>query len=129
MTPTPRSPTGWARLPGAARYSIAGLRHAARHEAAFRQELVGVLLLTPLAIALPVSGLAQLLLILSMLFVLVVELLNSAVEAAIDRISIDRHPLSGQAKDLASAAVAIALLMSALCWLTIAGPVLVRWLR
>jgi diacylglycerol kinase (ATP) len=121
--------TGWARLPDAARYSMAGLRHAARHEAAFRQELAGLALLAPLAIVLPVSVLERLLLIVSMLFVLVVELLNSAIEATVDRISSDRHPLSGQAKDLGSAAVAIGLLMSALCWMAIAGPLLVGWLR
>jgi diacylglycerol kinase (ATP) len=126
----PTSPSmGFGRLPGALRYSIAGLRHAAGHEAAFRQELAALVVLVPAALALPVSVLEQLLLVLSMLLVLVVELLNSAVEATVDRISADHHPLSGRAKDLGSAAVAVALLMSALCWLAIAGPLLVAWLR
>ena len=124
-----RPSLGLARLPDAARYSLAGLCHAARHEAAFRQELLGAVVLTSLAIVLPVGLLEKLLLVLSMLFVLVVELLNSAIEATVDRISTERHPLSGQAKDLGSAAVAIALLMSALSWLAIAGPVLVTWLH
>jgi diacylglycerol kinase (ATP) len=84
-------------------------------------------LLVPLATLLPVSRLERLLLVLSMLLVVLAELFNSAIEAAIDRISFDRHPLSGRAKDLGSAAVAVALLMSALCWLVIAGPVLLQW--
>ena len=130
MTGKPFPPSlGLGRLVGAARCSIAGLGHATRHEAAFRQELIATAVLTVIALALPVSSFEQLLLILSMLFILVVELLNSAVEATVDRISTDRHVLSGRAKDLASAAVAIALLMSLLCWLAVAGPLFVAWLR
>ena len=68
--------------------------------------------------------LERLVLVLSMLLVLLAELLNSAIEAAIDRISLERHPLSGRAKDLGSAAVGVALVMCAMCWLVIAGPVL-----
>jgi diacylglycerol kinase (ATP) len=60
--------------------------------------------------------------------VLVVELLNSSIEAAVDRISLERHPLAGRAKDLGSAAVFTAIGLSALCWLVIAGPVVLRWL-
>lgn len=107
---------------------MAGLRHAIRGEAAIREELVACVVLIPAAVLLPVTALERLLLVLSMLLVLLTEFLNSAVEAAIDRISLERHPLSGQAKDLGSAAVAVALLMSALCWAVIAGPLALRWL-
>lgn len=119
----------FARLRPALRASLAGVCHAARDEAAFRSEVVMTVLLTPLAAALPVSAFQRLFLVLTMLFVIVIELLNSAVETTVDRISMDRHPLSGQAKDLGSAAVAVAILMSAASWLVIAGPVVVEWLR
>lgn len=120
---------GLARFAAAFRYSIAGLRHVFRHEAAVREELVALVVLIPVSVALPVTAVEHLLLVCSMLLVLLVELLNTAVEATVDRISEERHPLSGLAKDLGSAAVLIALLMSALCWLVIAGPVALRWAR
>ena len=116
------------RLVNACGYSLAGLRHAMAREAAIRQELFACVVLIPGALLLPVPAFERLLIILSMLLVVLTEFLNSAIEAAIDRISLDRHPLSGQAKDLGSAAVATALLMSALCWIVIAGPVAMRWL-
>ena len=120
--------TGFRRLVNACSYSAAGLRHALKREAAIREELIACVVLIPLAVLLPVPAVERLLIILSMLLVVLTEFLNSAIEAAIDRISLDRHPLSGQAKDLGSAAVAVALLMSALCWIVIAGPVAMRWL-
>ena len=120
---------GVRRLARAFRCTVAGWRHAFAHEAAFRQEAVACGFLIPLATLLPVGRLERLTIVLSMLLVLLAELLNSAVEAAIDRISLERHPLSGRAKDLGSAAVGVALLMSATCWLVIAGPVFVAWLR
>jgi diacylglycerol kinase (ATP) len=120
--------TGLRRLVNASRNSIAGLRHALANEAAMRQEMFGCIVLTPIAVLLPVPAIERLLLVLSMLLVLLTEFINSAIEAAIDRISFERHPLSGQAKDLGSAAVAIALMMTGLSWLVIAGPVLLRWL-
>jgi diacylglycerol kinase (ATP) len=123
-----RPSIGPARLAGALRYSIAGFRHASQHEAAFQQEVLVTLLLVPAAVLLPVPTLDRLILVLSMLLVIVVELLNSAIEATVDRISAERHPLAGQAKDMGSAAVLLALLMSALCWVVIAGPVLAAWL-
>ena len=123
-----RPSIGPARLAGALRYSIAGFRHASRHEAAFQQEVLVTLLLVPAAVLLPVPTLDRLILVLSMLLVIVVELLNSAIEATVDRISAERHPLAGQAKDMGSAAVLLALLMSALCWVVIAGPVVAAWL-
>ncbi len=124
-----KSQAGLGRLIRAVGYSSAGFRHALRHEAAIRQELLALVVLVPAALYLPVSRLERLVLVLSMLLVMLVELINSAIEAAIDRISAERHPLSGQAKDLGSAAVAVALLMTVLCWLVIAGPVLVDWLE
>ena len=120
--------TGLRRLLNASRNSLAGLRHALANEAAMREELIGCIVMTPVALLLPVPALERLLLVLSMLLVLLTEFVNSAIEAAIDRISLERHPLSGQAKDLGSAAVAVALVMTALCWIVIAGPVLLRWL-
>ena len=123
-----RPSIGPARLAGALRYSIAGFRHATRHEAAFQQEVLVSLLLLPAALLLPVSALERLILVVSMLFVIVVELLNSAIEATVDRISAERHPLAGQAKDMGSAAVFVALVMSLLCWTVIAGPVIAAWL-
>ena len=119
---------GLRRLANAIRNSIAGLRHALAHEAAMREELAGFVVLTPVAVLLPVPAVERLLLVLSMLLVLLTEFVNSAIEATVDRISLERHPLSGRAKDLGSAAVAVALLMSASCWIVIAGPVLLRWL-
>ena len=118
-------PAGLGRLAAALRCSLSGLRHAARNEAAFRQELVAAAVLFAPAVLLPVGRLERLVLILSMLFVIAVELLNSAIEATVDRISTEWHPLSGVAKDLGSAAVAVALVMSFLCWVVIAGPPLV----
>lgn len=109
-------------------YSLAGYRHALQYETSVRQELIAFAVLVPVAVLLPVDVLARLLLVLSMGLVLVVELLNSAIEATVDRISLERHPLAGRAKDLGSAAVFTAIGMSALCWLVIAGPVVVRWI-
>jgi diacylglycerol kinase (ATP) len=123
-----RPSIGPARLAGALRYSLAGFRHATRHEAAFQQEVLLFLLLLPAALLLPVPTLDRLVIVLSMLLVIVVELLNSAIEATVDRISAERHPLSAQAKDMGSAAVFLALVMSGVCWVVIAGPVVAAWL-
>ena len=120
--------SGLRRLVNACGYTAAGFRHALKREAAIREELISCVVLIPAAVLLPVPTIERLLLVLSMLLVVLTEFLNSAIEAAIDRISLDRHPLSGQAKDLGSAAVAVALVMSGLCWIVIAGPVLLRWL-
>lgn len=107
---------GLRRIIDAAGYSAAGLASAWRSEEAFRQEVgLGVLLL-PLALWLGSSPLEQVLLIGSWLVVMIVEVLNTAVEAAIDRISDEHHPLSGQAKDLGSAAVFLSLVLAALVW-------------
>ena len=123
-----RASIGPGRLAGALRYSLAGFRHASRFEAAFQQELIALVALMPLAVWLPVAALERLALVVSMLLVLVVELLNSAIEATVDRISRERHPLAAQAKDMGSAAVLVALGISFLCWATVAGPVVGTWL-
>lgn len=108
--------TGIERLRRAFFYSIEGLSAAYRHEDAFRQEVLLTLLLVPAALLTPVSGTAKALLIGSVLLVLVVELLNSAIEAVTDRISIEDHVLAKQAKDMGSAAVLVALVMLAAVW-------------
>ena len=114
--------TGLRRLLNAFGYSLQGFRAAWQNEAAFREEAMLTIVLTPVALLLPVTGLEKLLLILSLLLLVLVELLNSAVEAVVDRIGPEIHPLSGRAKDLGSAAVLIACLTLGLTWLFIAVP-------
>ena len=114
--------TGLRRLLNAFGYSLQGFRAAWQNEAAFREEAMLTIVLTPVALLLPVTGLEKLLLILSLLLLVLVELLNSAVEAVVDRIGPEIHPLSGRAKDLGSAAVLIACLILGLTWLVIAVP-------
>lgn len=111
--------TGLRRVLSAARNSFAGLAEAIRCEDAFRQELVLAAIFVPLAFWVGHSGVERALLIGSVLFVLVVELLNSAIEATVDRISLENHRLAKRAKDIGSAAVMIALAMAALTWLFI----------
>jgi len=108
--------TGLRRIWNAFSYSLSGLRAAYRNEDAFRQESLLAALLIPLALFMSVPGLGKALMIGSVLLVLIVELLNSAVEAAIDRISLDRHRLSKRAKDIGSAAVLIALINVLSTW-------------
>lgn len=108
--------TGLRRVLNAFRYSLAGLRAAYTGEDAFRQEVWLAALLIPLAFWLPAGGVGRALMVGSVLLVLVVELLNSAVEAAVDRVSLERHPLAARAKDIGSAAVLLALLNVAAVW-------------
>ena len=108
--------TGVARVVNAAGYSWAGLAAAFRHEDAFRQEVFLLLVLVPLALYLGDTGIERALMIASLLGVLIVELLNSAVEAAVDRISLEHHHLIKRAKDMGSAAVMIALVNVAVVW-------------
>lgn len=96
-----------------------GFAHAWKYEAAFRQEITLTLVLVPLAILLGRTAVEQVILIGSCLLVLIVELLNSAIEAAIDRIGEEHHELSGRAKDLGSAAVFVSLLAVATVWVTV----------
>lgn len=108
--------TGLTRVLNAAGYSWAGLSAAFRHEDAFRQETFLALLLIPLALYLGDSGIERALMIGAILLVLIVELLNSAVEAAVDRISLEHHQLIKRAKDMGSAAVMIALVNVLVVW-------------
>jgi diacylglycerol kinase (ATP) len=117
---------GVRRLINALFYSLSGLALAYRHESAFRQEIALAAVLIPIACLLPIGAVERVLLITSALLVLVVELLNSSVEAAIDRIGFDTHRLSKRAKDLGSAAVLITLTLLLITWLLLAGPVLLR---
>jgi diacylglycerol kinase (ATP) len=114
--------TGLIRVFHAFFNSLAGLRDAWRHESAFRQEVMLAAVLIPIACVVPLSPVERALLIGSVLLVMIVELLNSSVEAAIDRISFDHHSLSKRAKDIGSAAVFVSLLMLALVWGLILPP-------
>lgn len=111
--------TGLRRLWNAFFYTLDGLRAAYRHEDAFRQEVWLACLLIPLAFFLPASGIGRALMVGSVLLVLIVELVNSAIEAAIDRISLENHKLSKRAKDIGSAAVMIALINVVVTWLLV----------
>ena len=110
---------GFTRAIHAAKNSWHGLIYAFKEESAFRQELVLLVLLTPIAIILPVSLVEKALMIGSLFMVLVIELLNSSVEAAIDRISFEHHDLSKRAKDFGSAAVMLALLIALIIWFAV----------
>jgi len=108
--------TGLRRVWNAFRYSLDGLRAAYLCEDAFRQETWLALLLVPLALYLPVGWLATGLLIASLLLVLVVELLNSAIEAVVDRVGLENHRLAKRAKDIGSAAVLVSLCLVVVVW-------------
>ena len=114
-----KSGGGIDRLFRALSWSMSGLNYAFLKEAAFRQELFLCIILCPLAFYLGETGLEKALLLGSLMLVLIVELLNSAVEAAIDRIGEEQHDLSGQAKDMGSAAVFLSLLNVMIVWLLI----------
>jgi diacylglycerol kinase (ATP) len=120
MTQAAESPykgeTGLKRILSATRNSMAGLREALRCEDAFRQELILALVLIPLAFWVGTSAIERALLIGSVLLVLIVELVNSAVEATVDRISFENHRLAKRAKDIGSAAVLLTLFNAALIW-------------
>ncbi|HSR36841.1 MAG TPA: diacylglycerol kinase [Desulfurivibrionaceae bacterium] len=110
------SGNGLGRIMNAWGWSLQGLRAAFRHEAAFRQELMATVVLLPLGLWLGNNGIEKTLLAGSLLLVLIVELLNSAVEAVVDRIGPDHHELAGRAKDLGSAAVLLAIATTLLTW-------------
>jgi diacylglycerol kinase (ATP) len=111
--------TGWKRIGCAWAYSLDGLRTAVRHEAAFRQELLLAVLLVPTALLLEVGATGKALMIASVVLVLIIELLNSAIESAVDHASLERHPLAKRAKDMGSAAVLLALLNAMAVWLLV----------
>jgi diacylglycerol kinase (ATP) len=117
---------GPARLLPAFRYACQGLAAAWRTEGAFRQEVLAALVLVPIAFSLPLPPLERALLVASVFLVMMVELLNSSLEAVVDRISLERHPLSKHAKDTGSAAVMMAIAIAALLWAVIVGGWLLR---
>jgi diacylglycerol kinase (ATP) len=108
--------TGLRRILNAFHYSLDGLAAAYRHEDAFRQEIWLTLVAIPLALWLGDSALERALMIGCILLVLIVELVNSAIEATVDRVSLERHQLAKRAKDIGSAAVLIALINAAVVW-------------
>jgi diacylglycerol kinase (ATP) len=108
--------TGLPRLMNAFGYSLDGFKAAFKHEDAFRQEVFLAIVLVPLALFLEVTSVEKALMIFSVLFVLIVELINSAVEAAVDHTSTERHALAKRAKDIGSAAVMLALAILASVW-------------
>jgi diacylglycerol kinase (ATP) len=111
--------TGVRRLINACGYSINGLRAAYRLEDAFRQEILLAAVLIPAALLLPVAATGRAVLLASVMLVLIVELLNSAIEAAVDRISLDNHELAKLAKDIGSAAVMLSLACMTMVWIVV----------
>lgn len=116
------SPRGPRHLWRAFGWSLNGLGAAMRHEPAFRLEIYLFVLFAPLALWLGRSGVERAILLGSLLLVLIVEMINSAIEAVVDRASPERHELAGRAKDMGSAAVLLALVNVLACWLLILGP-------
>ena len=114
--------TGLKRIINAAGYSWSGLKATFKHEAAFRQELLLCCILSPIAIYLVTSAVELSLLLGSLFLVLIVELLNSAIEAVVDRFGGEHHELSGRAKDIGSAAVLLALFNVLVIWGLILWP-------
>ena len=117
---------GLVRAWHAAKNSWRGLVFAFKEESAFRQELTLFILLTPVALLLPISLFEKAVLISSLVLVMTVELLNSSVEAAIDRISFEHHDLSKRAKDFGSAAVMLALLICFILWVCVCLPLFIK---
>ena len=111
--------TDWKRVLKAANYSIKGFKAAWIHEAAFRQEILLLAVTVPTGLVMTESLILKLFLVFSAALILIVELLNSAVEAVVDRIGKEIHPLSGQAKDLGSAAQMVSLTLFVVLWLWI----------
>lgn len=111
--------SGLRRIWNALHYSLDGLRAALRHEDAFRQELMLAVILVPLGLWLGDGGVEKALLLGSVFMVLVVELINSAIEATVDRISLEDHALAKRAKDIGSAAVLLALITLGLTWILV----------
>ncbi|WP_086931326.1 diacylglycerol kinase [Agarilytica rhodophyticola] len=108
--------TGFTRVSKAAYYSYKGVRSALVYEAAFRQEMCFALVLIPATFWLPVSKMERIALVASVILVLIIELLNSSIEAVVDRIGYEKHELAGRAKDMGSAAVLISLLLWGYVW-------------
>lgn len=113
---------GLKRIINAFYYSLAGFKAVWQHEEAFRQETLLLIVTTPIVMLVDKSLVEKLLLLGSIVLVLLVELLNSAVEAVVDRVGLERHELSARAKDIGSAAVMLALIWAGITWSTILYP-------
>lgn len=111
--------TGFRRIVKATGYSLKGLSYAFRNEAAFRQEAIASFVLIPLALWLDVTQVERILLIMAVVLVLVVELLNTGIEAVVDRVGVEYHLLAGAAKDVGSASVFLSLLFCIYVWVSI----------
>jgi diacylglycerol kinase (ATP) len=111
-----KSKNGFERIAKALGYSLAGLKLAYEYEAAIRQETLLMVVLIPLAFYLGQTNIERIMLIGVIFLVFIVELLNSAIEAAVDHTSIDHHPLAGRAKDIGSAAVMVSIMLFMLVW-------------
>ncbi|PVZ83201.1 diacylglycerol kinase [Serratia sp. S1B] len=111
--------TGLTRIIKAAGYSYKGLISAWRNEAAFRQELVVAIVAIILAMWLDVGAIARILLIGSLVLVMIIEIINSAIEAIVDRVGAEYHELSGRAKDMGSAAVLVAIMLALFVWVSV----------
>lgn len=116
---------GWRRIVRALGFSLKGLKACFRFEEAFRQEVIALILLVPIGLWLGETPVERALLVGSLLVVPMVELLNSAIEANVDRIGLERHELSARAKDIASAAVLISVIFTCVIWALILVP---KWL-
>ncbi len=110
--------TGVKRLIKASFYTYKGLRHAVQYEAAFRQECIAALILIPAALIIDFSAVERLMLVGAVLLVMIVELLNTGIEAVVDRVGVEYHELAGLAKDMGSAAVMLALIYCIAVWVT-----------
>lgn len=113
--------TGLPRILRAARYSYQGLIYSFKNEASFREEALAGAVLVPVALWLEVPVVERVLLLLSVFLVLIVELINTSIEAVVDRVGLERHALAGAAKDAGSAAVLLTLILCILVWLCILG--------
>jgi diacylglycerol kinase (ATP) len=111
--------TGAVRLFNAFGYSLAGFQAAYKHEDAFRQEVLLAVILIPLALWLPVTLVGKALMVTSVLLVIIVELINSAIEATVDRISLENHDLAKRAKDIGSSAVLVSLINVIVVWVIV----------
>jgi diacylglycerol kinase (ATP) len=114
-----KAATGWRRICNACRYTADGLFAAFRHEAAFRQEVLVAAVLIPAALLSPAGAAGKALMVAAVILVLIVELINSAIESVVDRISHERHPLAKRAKDIGSAAVFMSLVNVCAVWLLV----------
>lgn len=121
--------SGIPRIIRSIRVSYSGFRYAFAKEVAIREQIITLAVLVPVSALLPVTPLEHLLLVLSLMLVVLVEFINTAIEATVDRISMEEHPLAGRAKDLANVAVVIAVLMMGLSWVVIVGPILLGWFQ